>query len=163
MFFFVYISVHRTSNIWFGNGRSILRRGGGINCRRRPCNREDYGIWFTISSILNPYRFICQIRHAFTSYKWKIDTFLLGLSRIKGGGGGLENTNSNYIENFTPGARKWKIGMESNNLSFKQAILNIYPRLRYTSFTVQLDINSSTTSLRVELELIVQLLLLELN
>jgi hypothetical protein len=28
------------------------------------------------------------------------------------------------------GARKWKIGMESNSLSFKQSILNIYPRLR---------------------------------
>ena len=22
--------------------------GGGINCRRRHCNRVDYGIWFTI-------------------------------------------------------------------------------------------------------------------
>ena len=88
--------------------------------------------------------------------------FYLDYQELRGGGG-LENTNSNYIENFTPGARKWKIGMESNNLSFKQAILNIYPRLRYTSFTVQLDINSSTTSLGVELELIVQLLLFELN
>ncbi len=28
------------------------------------------------------------------------------------------------------GARKWQVQMECNSLSFKQAILNIYPRLR---------------------------------
>ena len=49
MWDFVYISVYRSTNIWFGIGRIILWRGGVWTVGdRRHCNREGYGIWFTI-------------------------------------------------------------------------------------------------------------------
>ena len=41
------------------------------------------------------------------------------------------------------GARKWEVDMNCNSLTFKQAILNIYPRLRsvigYNLYTVPKD------------------------
>merc|ERR1719438_765939 len=41
------------------------------------------------------------------------------------------------------GARKWEVDMNCNSLTFKQAILNIYPRLRsvigYNLYTVSKD------------------------
>ena len=43
------------------------------------------------------------------------------------------------------GARKWEVDMNCNSLTFKQAILNIYPRLRsvigYNLYTVSKDKN----------------------
>ena len=105
MGFFVYISVHRTSNIWFGNGRSILRRGG-INCRRRPCNREDYGIWFTKILFKPSYKQQEVFMNIFKSVKnnkiCKMNLFL----RLFGFFSGLENTTLSTLKGRLL-SRKW--------------------------------------------------------
>lgn len=49
----------------------------------------------------------------------------------------------NFFPPSAPGARKWQISMEATSLTFKQAILNIYPRLRsvigYNLWTISKD------------------------